>query len=79
MTQQEYLIKRKLNLVEFAETIRNISKACKNMGVSRQHYYDIKNALKERAKLIGNPRVLVLFKEIHENKAAKTEQANGLG
>lgn len=47
MTQQQYLINRKLNLVEFADTIRNISEACKQMGVSRQHYYDIKKAIRE--------------------------------
>ena len=47
MTQQQYLINRKLNLVEFADTIRNISQACKQMGVSRQHYYDIKKAIQE--------------------------------
>ena len=46
MTNQEYIIKRKLNLVEFAEKMRNISKACKEYGVSRQHFYDIKHTLK---------------------------------
>lgn len=47
MTNQDYIIKRKLNLVEFAENMRNITKACKDLGVSRQHYYDIKSTLKE--------------------------------
>ena len=47
MTQDQYLINRKLNLVEFSDTLRNISQACKQMGVSRQHYYDIKKAIKE--------------------------------
>lgn len=47
MTQEQYLINRKLNIVEFADTLRNISEACKQMGVSRQHYYDIKRAIKE--------------------------------
>ena len=47
MTQQQYLINRKLNLVEFADTLKNISLACKKMGVSRQHYYDIKKAIQE--------------------------------
>lgn len=47
MTQQQYIIRRKLNVVELSETLGNISQACRNLGVSRQHYYDIKSALKE--------------------------------
>lgn len=47
MTQQQYLINRKLNIVEFADTMKNITKACKRLGVSRQHYYDIKKAIRE--------------------------------
>lgn len=47
MTQQQYIIRRKLNIVDLAETLGNISKACKNLGVSRQHYYDIKGAIEE--------------------------------
>ena len=47
MTQQQYLINRKLNIVDFADTLKNISKACKRLGVSRQHYYDIKKAIED--------------------------------
>ena len=47
MTQQQYLINRKLNLIDFSDTLRNISQACKQMGVSRQHYYDIKKTIRE--------------------------------
>jgi hypothetical protein len=47
MTQQEYIISRKLNVVELAQTLGNISEACRNLGVSRQHYYDIKGAIAE--------------------------------
>lgn len=47
MTRDQYLIKRKLNVVELSETLRNISRACKNLGVSRQHYYDIKRTIAE--------------------------------
>lgn len=47
MTTNDYVIKRKLNILEFADTLKNISKACKNLGVSRQHYYDIKRAISE--------------------------------
>jgi len=47
MTQGQYIIKRKLNIVELAERLGNISEACRKLGVSRQHYYDIKSALEE--------------------------------
>lgn len=47
MTQQQYIINRKMNIVELAATLGNISEACRNLGVSRQHYYDIKSAIKE--------------------------------
>ena len=47
MTQQQYIIKRKLNILDFAEQLGNISDACRRLGVSRQHYYDIKGALEE--------------------------------
>jgi transposase InsO family protein len=36
-----------MNVVELAQTLGNISEACRNLGVSRQHYYDIKNAIAE--------------------------------
>lgn len=47
MTQQEYIIRRKVNIVELGETLGNISDACRRLGVSRQHYYDIKQAIQE--------------------------------
>lgn len=47
MTQQQYIIRRKVNLVELAQTLGSISEACRKLQVSRQHYYDIKKALKE--------------------------------
>ena len=47
MTQQQYIISRKVNIVELANTLGNISEACRNLGVSRQHYYDIKTAINE--------------------------------
>lgn len=65
MTQQQYIINRKVNIVELAEKLGNISQACRNLGVSRQHYYDIKGAIEQdgleglleksrRAPRIGN-------------------------
>lgn len=47
MTQQQYIIQRKLNILELGETLGNISEACRRLGVSRQHYYDIKEAIAE--------------------------------
>jgi len=47
MTQFQYLIKGKLNILELGDTLGNISEACRNLGVSRQHYYDIKSAIEE--------------------------------
>lgn len=45
MTQQQYIIGRKVNIIELGETLGNISEACRRLRVSRQHYYDIKNAI----------------------------------
>ena len=39
MTTQEKLTSRKQSLLELAEYLQNISKACKIHGVSRQHFY----------------------------------------
>jgi len=47
MTQQQYIINRKLNIFELSSQLGNISEACRKLGVSRQHYYDIKSALEE--------------------------------
>ena len=47
MTQQQYVINRKLNILELGEKLGNMSQACKRLGVSRQHYYDIKEAVEE--------------------------------
>jgi len=47
MTQQQYIINRKLNILELGEALGNISDACRRLGISRQHYYDIKAAIAE--------------------------------
>ena len=47
MTQDQYVIRRKLNILELGETLGNISEACRKLGVSRQHHYDIKSAVEE--------------------------------
>ncbi len=58
MTQSQKLVRAKMNLIELAEYLKNVSEACRVMGVSRQHFYDIKqayedggiDALKERSR-----------------------------
>ncbi len=74
MTQSQYIIRRKMNVVELAQTLGNISEACRNLGVSRQHYYDIKSAIAEDGieglleKSRKKPRVANrLSPEIEEN------------
>ncbi len=47
MTRDQYIIRRKLNIVELGATLGNISDACRRLGVSRQHFYDIKKAVEE--------------------------------
>jgi transposase InsO family protein len=36
-----------LNIVDLGRTLNNISDACRKLGVSRQHYYDVKKAIEE--------------------------------
>jgi molybdenum-dependent DNA-binding transcriptional regulator ModE len=62
MTQQQYVINRKVNIVELAQTLGNISQACRNLGVSRQHYYDIKSVIAEDG-------IEGLFNEVAKNAA----------
>lgn len=50
MTQQEYVIRRKLNILELAETLGNVSEAARRTGVSRKHIYDIKRTLIEEGR-----------------------------
>ena len=37
MTQQRYIIKRKLNILDFVAQFGNISEACLELGISRRH------------------------------------------
>lgn len=47
MTQRQYIINRKLSIFELGKTLGNISEACRKLGVSRQHYYDIKSTIEQ--------------------------------
>lgn len=74
MTQMQYIINRKLNIVELGEKLGNISEACRKLGVSRQHFYDIKSALREEGieglleKSRKKPRIGNRVSEIVEQK-----------
>ncbi len=64
MTKQQYLINRKLNMLDLATTLGNISEACRKLGVTRQHYYDVKQVVEEfgvdglieKSKTKANPK-----------------------
>ena len=45
MNQKQYIINRKLNILELGKTLGNISDPYRKLGVSWQHYYDIKQAI----------------------------------
>ena len=55
MTQQQYIINRKMNILELGETLGNISLACRRLGVSRHN---------------GHPAVRVLSEHTSEDGAA---------
>lgn len=59
MTQRQSIINRKLNILELGRTLGNISEACRKLGVSRQHYYDIREAIEEEGLegLLENTKV----------------------
>jgi transposase InsO family protein len=42
MTTQDKLIRNKLGMLRLADELGNVSQACKILGVSRQHFYDVK-------------------------------------
>jgi len=48
MTTEQKLIKKKMSLLELAEYLKNVSEACRVMGVSRQNFYDIKTAYNDQ-------------------------------
>lgn len=74
MTQRQYIINRKANITQLAETLGNISEACRRLGVSRQHYYDIKATIEEEGveglleKSRAKPRFANRIAESVENK-----------
>lgn len=47
MNTDQKLIKARLGMLALAEELQNISLACKRAGISRSHYYDIKEAFEK--------------------------------
>jgi transposase len=50
MTQAQRDIRRKLQILNYAEEIGNVSKACRYFGISRETFYLWKRAYQERGK-----------------------------
>lgn len=42
ITTEEKVARRKLSLLDLTQELRNVSKACKAMGYSRQQFYEIR-------------------------------------
>ncbi|HEY9788369.1 MAG TPA: hypothetical protein V6D17_23470, partial [Candidatus Obscuribacterales bacterium] len=42
MDTREKLIKARLGLLALAEQLQNVRRACQTAGISRSHYYEIK-------------------------------------
>ncbi len=47
MSTGQQLIKARLGMLALAEELQNISAACKKAGISRSHYYAIKEAFEK--------------------------------
>ena len=64
MTTSERIARRRLSLLELGQYLQNVSEACRVMGVSRQHFYELKKsyeeggleALKEKSRRVPNPK-----------------------
>jgi len=73
MSTREKLIKARLGMLALAEELQNISLVCRKAGISRSHFYEIKEAYEkwgaeglpsaaaqtaDRHRLAGNQRLL---------------------
>lgn len=67
MTQAQRDIRRKLRILNYAEEIGNVSKACRYFGISRETFYLWKRAYQERGK-----EGLINSKPCPENPSLRT-------
>ncbi|MCC7144166.1 MAG: helix-turn-helix domain-containing protein [Candidatus Eisenbacteria bacterium] len=64
MTTSQRIARGRLTLLELGEQLKNVSEACRMMGVSRLHFYEIKKvygeggleALKAKSRRVPNPK-----------------------
>jgi hypothetical protein len=47
MSSTEKLIKARMGMLALAEQLNNVSAACRRAGISRSHYYEIKEAFEK--------------------------------
>ena len=47
MSTRQQLIKARIGMLALAEELQNVSSACKRAGISRSHYYEIKEAFEK--------------------------------
>src|SRR2546422_123364 len=58
MSTREKLIQARISMLALADELQNISRACKVAGISRSHFYEIKEAFEKfgREGLAPQPR-----------------------
>jgi hypothetical protein len=56
MSTREKLIKARMAMLALAEKLPNVSKACQRTGISRSHFYEIKEAYENYGRVISAPQ-----------------------
>ena len=62
MNTREQLIKARLGLLQLAEELDNVKLACKRAGISRSHFYEIKEAFEIKVEV--TPTLVVNGKKL---------------
>lgn len=50
MSTREKLVKARMGMLALAEELQNVSLACKQAGIGRSHFYEIKDAFEKSGK-----------------------------